>query len=81
MPPQDYLLMKKDRLSISSAPQQEEDEDDFEDEEDMFDDFVVLEKPDMVSKYNVKEKIEKADGLLKEDSVAAAQCVIGKPGS
>jgi serine/threonine protein kinase len=73
--------MKKDRLSMSSAPQQEEEEDEFADEEDMFDDFVVIQKPDLVSKYNQKEKIEKADVLLKEDSGAAAQCVIGKPGS
>ena len=34
---------------------------DDEDAEEMFDDFVIIEKPDMLNKYNQKDKLAKHD--------------------
>jgi serine/threonine protein kinase len=47
----------------------------------MFDDFVVIEKPELLKKVNNPEKLIKEGELLQQDSQLNTQCVIGKPGS
>jgi len=54
-------------------------EDDFEDED--FDDFVILDRPEIKGeKYNKPEALEKQAKLIEEDAKGEAQCVLGKEG-
>ena len=55
MPGNEFLLSRRQSMSISQL-QPQDDADEWEDDEDLYDDFVVLERPNF-DKYNNKEGI------------------------
>ena len=77
MPTEDYLLSRRETLVMERNENGGAGDDWVEGMEDeLFDDFVVLQQPDL-TKFNTTEKLnqEKAD-----KNQGSSQCLIGKPG-
>lgn len=75
MPTKNYLLNRRETMLESGAGS--EGIDDWEGlEDELFDDFVVLQPPDM-DKYNTSENLSKENNQKNEGK---SQCLIGKPG-
>ena len=56
MPTADFLLSKRESMVLSQA--QIDDNDEWGDDEDLYDDFVILERPNF-DKYNGKDALQK----------------------
>lgn len=72
LPSEDYLIGRKSTLVDSGT----NDEEEWEDDDEMFDDFVVLDKPNF-DKYNNQKALDKESSTLHTGS---SSCLIGKPG-
>jgi hypothetical protein len=76
MPPRDFLITKRSTMSSSSAIMEPQESDEWADDDELFDDFIILERPNF-EQYNDQET------LLKEKTnknKGASTCLIGKPG-
>lgn len=65
MPPADFLLKDKEITHhTGSIVEENKMEDDFDLDDEDFDDFVILEKPNVDAKYNQPEALAKQDKVL-----------------
>ena len=75
MPSKDYLLNQRQSISMDPSSQGGE-LDEWEDDDELFDDFVILERPNF-DKYNKQSQLEKERDTK---DTGSSQCLIGKPG-